>query len=389
MLTYTLATLLVISVSFCIVLLRKNKRNKKAEAAFQASRDYLDKIINSIPDPIFVKDREHRWVILNEAHDQMFGIPSKELLGKSDRDYFPREQADIFWEKDEVVFQTEQENVNEEPWTDSKGFKHTIVTKKNLYTDRKGNKFIVGVIRDITDLKIAQEKLKEMMEVRSRFTSVVSHELRTPLASIRTGVNLILDGLAGNINNEQKEFLEIVKKNIERLSRLINDILDFQKIDSGKMHFKIVNNNINEVAREVRKIMLPLVERKKIELKLELDETNPEFKFDRDRMIQVFSNLVNNAIDFTEKGSITVVISRENGNLHAKIIDTGVGIKPESLAKIFNPFEQGERVDSGKREGTGLGLAICKEIIVRHNGKIWVDSTDKGSTFHFTLPMEE
>ncbi len=389
MLTYILATLLLISICLCVILWRKNKRNKKAEAAFQASRDHLDKIINSIPDPIFVKDREHHWVLLNQAHDQMFGISSSELLGKTDRDYFPREQADIFWEKDEVVFQTGEENVNEEPWTDSKGVKHIIVTKKNLYIDRKGNKFIVGVIRDISDLKAAQEKLKEMMEVRSRFTSVVSHELRTPLASIRTGVNLILDGLAGNINNEQKEFLEIVKKNIERLSRLINDILDFQKIDSGKMHFKIEKNDINEVVKEVYKITLPLLERKKLTLTLKLDEKIAKFKFDRDRLVQVFSNLVANAIDFTEKGSITVVSSSDKGNFHAMIIDTGVGIKQEGLARIFNPFEQAEREDNGKREGTGLGLAICKEIITRHNGKIWAESSDNGSIFHFTLPMEE
>lgn len=513
MLTYILAILLVTSICFCVILLYKNKRNKKEETAFQVSRDYLVKIINSIPDPIFVKDRGHRWLLLNDAHAQMFGIPSEDMLGKTDKDYFPREQAEMFWNKDEIVFQNGQENINEELWTDSKGFKHTILTKKNLYTDKKGNKFIVGIIRDITeskkievqlkdsrdylnkiinsvadpifvkdrehrwtlvndvfcqfmgyptekiigktdgdyfpkeqtdvfwekdeivfqtgkenineekftdargathtiitkkalytdnegknfivgiirditDLKIAQEKLQEAMEIRSRFTSVVSHELRTPLASIRTGVNLILDGLAGEINNEQKEFLGIVRKNIERLSRLINDILDFQKIDSGKMRFKIEKNNINEVVKEVHKIMLPLLERKGLELKLELDEKIDWLKFDRDRMIQVFSNLVNNAIDFTEKGTITVVTKIEKNCFHAMVIDTGVGIRQESLPKIFNPFEQAERVDSGKREGTGLGLAICKEIITRHNGKIWVESGDKGSTFHFTIPIE-
>lgn len=353
------------------------------------SRDYFYKIINSIPDPIFVKDRSHRWVLLNEAHAQMIGIPTEEMLGKTDHDYFPKEQADVFWAKDEVVFETGGENVNEELWTDSKGVLHTIVTKKHLYIDDKGNKFIVGVIRDITDLKNTQEKLKEAKDIQSRFTAVVSHELRTPLAAIRTGVNIILDGLSGPINYEQRDFLEIVKKNIERLSRLINDVLDFQKLDSGKMHFDIKLNDINEVIQEVYKAMHHLLEKKYLKFELNLDEKIPHFLFDRDRFIQVITNLLNNAIAFTDKGSITITSKFEENNVHVMVNDTGVGISEESLPKLFNPFEQAERQDSGKRQGTGLGLAICKEIILKHRGKIWAEpKSTGGSIFHFTLPIK-
>ncbi|MDD4955030.1 MAG: PAS domain-containing sensor histidine kinase [Candidatus Omnitrophica bacterium] len=353
------------------------------------SRDYFYKIINSIPDPIFVKDREHRWVLLNEAHAQMIGIPTEEMLGKTDHDYFPKEQADVFWAKDEVVFETGGENVNEELWTDSKGLRHVIVTKKNLYIDDKGNKFIVGVIRDITDLKNTQEKLREAKEVQSRFTSVVSHELRTPLAAIRTGVNIILDGLSGPINSEQRDFLEIVKKNIERLSRLINDVLDFQKLDSGKMHFEMKPNCINEVIEEVCKAMQPLVEKKNLKFILNLDSNIPQFLFDKDKFIQVMANLLNNAIAFTDKGSITITSRLKDNNLHVMVEDTGVGISKESLPKLFRPFEQAERQDSGKRQGTGLGLAICKEIILKHKGNIWAEPKETGgSIFHFTLPLE-
>lgn len=356
----------------------------------EESRDYFYKIINSIPDPIFVKDRQHRWVLLNEAHAQMIGIPTEGMLGKTDHDYFPKEQADIFWAKDEVVFESEVENVNEELWTDSKGIVHTIVTKKNLYIDDKGNKFIVGVIRDITDLKNIQEKLKEAMDVQSRFTAIVSHELRTPLAAIRTGVNIILDGLSGPINTEQKDFLEIVKKNIERLSRLINDVLDFQKLDSGKMHFEIKLNDLHEVIQEVYKAMSHAVKTKGLAFVLKLDKKIPVFNFDKDKIVQVMSNLVNNAIAFTDKGSITITSILEGRNVHVKVEDTGVGIKQENISRIFNPFEQAERQDSGKREGTGLGLAICRELISKHNGKIWVESiSGKGSCFHFLLPLED
>ncbi len=355
----------------------------------EESREYFYKIINSIADPIFVKDREHRWVLLNEAHAQMIGIPVEEMLGKTDYDYFPKEQAKVFWDKDEVVFQTGQENVNEELWTDSNGNIHTIVTKKTLYTDNKGNKFIVGVIRDITDLKNTQNKLQQAKDTQSRFTSIVSHELRTPLAAIRTGVNIILDGLSGPINSEQRDFLEIVKKNIERLSRLINDVLDFQKLDSGKMNFNMKVNDLNELVEEVCKSMRHLVEKKKLKLELELENKIPKIKIDKDKIIQVIVNLVNNAIAFTDKGSIVIISKLDGPSAHIMVKDTGAGIKKESLDKLFNPFEQAEREDTGRREGTGLGLAICKEIVSRHNGKIWVESeSGKGSIFHFILPLE-
>jgi PAS domain S-box-containing protein len=130
---------------------------KQAEVQLAESRNYLAKIINSIADPLFVKDRKHRWVLLNDAYCEFMGHKREELLGKSDCDFFPKHEADVFWAKDEVVFTTGLENINEEEFTDSKGKVHTIMTKKALYTDEKGEKFIVGIIRDITERKQAEE----------------------------------------------------------------------------------------------------------------------------------------------------------------------------------------------------------------------------------------
>ena len=184
--------------------------------------------------------------------------------------------------------------------------------------------------------------------------------------------------------------MEIVKKNIERLSRLINNVLDFQKLDSGKMHFDMRANDINEVIQEVCKAMHHLVEKKYLKVILNLDQKIPRFTFDKDKLIQVVTNLVNNAIAFTDKGSITITSKFEENNVHVEVSDTGVGITAESLPRLFNPFEQAERQDSTKRQGTGLGLAICKEIILKHNGKIWAEpKSTGGSIFHFTLPLEE
>lgn len=360
---------------------------KKAEEALKGSRDYLDKIINSIADPIFVKDRKHHWVLLNNAHTEMFGIPKEEMLGKSDHDYFPKEEADIFWQKDEAVFETGKENINEEFWTDAKGVIHTIVTKKTLYTDNKGNKFIVGIIRDVTELKNIGERLKEALEIKSKFTSTVSHELRTPLAAIKTGVKLVLDGLAGEINTEQRDFLAIVRNNVDRLDRLINNILDLQKLESGKAELNIKESDVNEIVKEIHAAMNLVAQEKGINFILRLDSEPVRAQLDKDAVSQVLTNLINNALKFTEAGEVMVTTFQDNNFAHVTVEDTGPGIKKENLPKLFRAFEQLERKKGKKPQGTGLGLAICKEIIETHGGSIWAESEfGKGAVFHFTLP---
>ncbi len=130
---------------------------KEAEEAMVSSRNWLEKIINTIADPIFVKDRDHRWVLLNDAYCRFLGYARDELLGKADYDFFPKEEADVFWAKDEIVFATGMENTNEERFSDAKGIVHTIVTKKTLYIDEKNEKYIVGIIRDVTEQRRAEE----------------------------------------------------------------------------------------------------------------------------------------------------------------------------------------------------------------------------------------
>jgi PAS domain S-box-containing protein len=140
-------------------LMREVEEREKAEKAQQASKDFLEKIINSISDPMFVKDRQHRLVLVNDAECALAGCSREEMLGRTDYDFFPREQVDVFWEKDDLVLETGEENINEEEITDARGEKRIIVTKKNLYTDPRGEKYLVGIIRDITDRKMASEQL--------------------------------------------------------------------------------------------------------------------------------------------------------------------------------------------------------------------------------------
>ncbi len=255
-----------------------------------------------------------------------------------------------------------------------------------LVKGRELENVLVRTIRYAIERKLAEEKLKEAIEMKSEFISTVSHELRTPMTSIKEGISIVLEGAAGQINDDQKELLGIAKRNLDRLARLINDVLDFQKLQSGKMGFNMQENNINEVVEEVYKAMLPSIKEKELDFSLNFDSTLPRVKFDVDKIIQVLTNLVNNAAKFTEKGHITITTSKLENAIKVSVSDTGRGMKQEDLPKLFHKFAQLEKGGDRKTGGTGLGLAICKDIIGRHNGKIWAESeAGKGSTFNFTL----
>jgi PAS domain S-box-containing protein len=146
---------------------------KLAESAIEDAKEYLDKIINSVADPIFVKDERHRWVLLNDAYCEFMGYSKHELIGRSDPDFFPPQEAKVFWKKDNEVFRTGGENVNEEYFTDATGFRHTILTRKAVYTDKSGRKFIVGVIRDVTELKENENRIRENEEFLDKVMNTI------------------------------------------------------------------------------------------------------------------------------------------------------------------------------------------------------------------------
>jgi len=247
---------------------------------------------------------------------------------------------------------------------------------------------ILITIEDITEHKKAEEKIKEIANMKSEFISNVSHELRTPMTAMKEGIDLVLDGLAGDINEEQKELLGIAKKNVDRLTRLINDVLDFQKLESGKMKFNLEANDVNQIVNDVYKIMVFPAKNVDLDFLLELDQNLPKVKFDSDKITQVLTNLVNNAMKFTEKGNITIKTSKTKDAVQVSVSDTGYGIKKEDLPKVFDGFEQLSSGGQRKTGGTGLGLTISKEIVEQHGGKIWVESElGKGSKFMFTLPL--
>lgn len=237
---------------------------------------------------------------------------------------------------------------------------------------------------------VTERKYKEALEIKSELIQMVSHELRTPIHSVKEGLSIVLEGLTGEITEEQKEILSISKRCIDRLVRLVNNVLAFHKFEAGVIEFNMKKASINQLLREVFESMLPLAKDKGLFLKLQIQEDLPEVEMDRDKIAQVVTNFLQNAINFTPQGGINVISGISHDLVKVSIQDTGIGIKDEDLAKIFRKFGQIEAAKLVAPGGTGLGLAISKKIIERHYGKIEVVSEyKKGCCFSFILPVTQ
>ena len=240
------------------------------------------------------------------------------------------------------------------------------------------------------ELQTANQKLTTLYDIQKEFSATVSHELRTPLASIKAAIDIVISGTPGPLTDDQKNFLGKAKDNIDRLNRLINDILDLAQLESGKTSLKIENKNVNDLIRAVLDMHQPVARSKGIALEAALDAGLAPVPLDDDKMRQVLVNLLSNAIKFTDAGGVKIlsVLNPQDQSVRVSVEDSGPGIKTDDIPKLFHKFQQLGEPGLRKTGGTGLGLAICQEIIRQHGGKIWVESElGKGSRFCFTLPV--
>ncbi len=248
----------------------------------------------------------------------------------------------------------------------------------------------VGIAYDVTQIKKAEEEVKDAVNIKSEFTSMVSHELRTPLAAIKESVSMVEEEATGPINEEQKDLLVTAKRNVERLARLIDAVLDYQKLDSSRSFFNMVPSDINQFVRDTVKSFYAVSVRRGIDFEMELDALLPPVLFDHDRIAQVLINLIDNAFKFTDHGKIVVKTEKLSERVvKISVRDNGVGIHPSDQSKLFQNFTQIHRKGARTVGGTGLGLAISKKIIEAHQGEMGVESSlGEGSIFYFTLPAE-
>jgi len=384
----------VISVLLCGFFAFIHMKEISAEALRQSEERYR-LLADNANDIIFILDTSGRFKYVSPSGIRQSGYALPEILQMSVMDLLASESASNFYNRlSQYVAQAREKQGSlaaqaelEISCKDRSTFWAEVVYE--ALHDSSGELIgIMGVARDITQRKRAEEEIKKAVSIKEEFTAMVSHELRTPLGPIKEGVSIILDGLVGPVTEEQKGLLNTVKRSADRLHRLINDVLDFQKLEAGMMPFDIQQWDIGEIINETYKTMELVTREKGLDFKLDIAPGLPKARCDRDKIIQVMTNLVNNAVKFTDAGQIRISARASAGEVQVTVADTGPGIKAEDLSKLFQSFQQLNISHEKRSGGTGLGLAICKKIISRHHGRIWAESeVGKGTAFHFVLPL--
>lgn len=248
-----------------------------------------------------------------------------------------------------------------------------------------GGEHMICVVRDVS-------REREIDRMKSEFIAIASHELRSPLTSVKNAVDIILAGKAGAVSENQEKFLRMAERNIDRVGRLVGNLLDLSRIEAGRIDLVPVELEPHAVAERVAAALSPMADKKGVAIRVEVPADLPRFRADATRTEQVLTNLGDNAVKFTPVGgTVTLRADPAEGFLAWSVSDTGVGVPPDQAAHLFERFYQAEATLSGEpRTGSGLGLSICKEIVEAHGGTIGVESVPgRGTTFHFTLPLAQ
>jgi PAS domain S-box-containing protein len=357
------------------------------------SKAYVENLVENAADVIICTDLNDRILTWNRGADLLIGYSKDEVIGKHLSILLPAERLH---ELEEMRAKVETSGALRDIEVRSKRKDGAIIhlsLSVSPIRDVEGR--IIGFLRvakDITEKKRYERRLKDLDKMKSDFVSNVSHELRTPLTSIKGSVDNMLDGLTGSLNEKQIRYLARIKSNTDRLSRLINDLLDLSKIEAGRIDLRPATLPLTILAAEITEHLKPMAAEKLIRIEVSSSDPSVTVWADRDKVTQVLMNLIGNAIKFTpEAGKVTVAIEKNGSDwVQISVGDTGPGIFPGETRKIFAKFYQIENLDKQRPKGTGLGLAISKALVEMHGGKIWVESElGSGSTFSFTLPAQQ
>lgn len=337
-------------------------------------------------DGISRMDAQGRFLVVNAPYAQILGYSAEELSGRDwETVIHPDDREKVSSSYRQMLFNTKSEVEARSIKKDGSAF-HTQLALLKAFDENHIFSGHYCFLKDVTAKKNQDDK--EALDLKSQFIAMVSHELRTPLHSIKEGIGLVLDGSAGIVNSMQKEFLDIAKRNAELLSRLINQVLDFQRLEAGNMPYDKKTFPLNDLVLIATQLLEEPARKKGVRLRLELSSMLPDLNVDKNKIIQAVLNLISNALQFTERGkTVTIHTCMDRNAVRLDVRDEGVGIKKELFPKLFKPFSQITENSKGPT-GAGLGLAIVKKIIDQHGGKVDVDSEPKrGSTFSILLPL--
>lgn len=361
-------------------------------------KSLLRSIIDSSPDLIFFKDMNSRFLGCNSEFSKYLGIQERELIGKTDFDYFSNESAKFYFENDRALIENNIPLRSTEWITQYDGRRLLMDTFKVLYHDKAGKAIgIMAISRDITEieevktkLEEAKEKAEESDKLKTAFLANMSHEIRTPMNAIVGFASLLIDDEL--TSDERKDYIAHINQGSETLLNLIDDIIDIAKIESGQLSVLLQPMNLQEMMKQLHTMFLNQIqirEKENLLLVPEVGDLSEGFivSSDEARLRQVLINLVINAMKFTIEGSIVYGFKQVGEMLEFYIKDTGGGISPEAQVVIFERFRQDKSNGMKNVGGTGLGLAISKHIVELLGGEVSVESElGKGSVFTFTMP---
>jgi PAS domain S-box-containing protein len=365
---------------------------KNSQEALQHERAFLRQVIDTVPSVIFVRDREGRFLLGNEALAQSYGTSTESLIGLTEKNFNPNaDEVAYFYRNDlEVINTGHSKVIPEVKVTHADSSVHWYNTVKiPLIDDDKCNKVLV-VATDITDRKRAEEALRLADRRKDEFLAVLAHELRNPLAPIRNAVQLLKTQKMAD--PKQAWSYQVIDRQVTHMVHLLDDLLDVARIMQGKIRLQIERFELNDIVNNAVETSRPLIESRKQELII-FPNHAPQWLFgDRVRLAQVLSNLLNNAAKYTnEGGKIMLNITQEGSNAVIEVKDTGIGISPDILPKVFDLFSQADYTLAYSQGGLGIGLTLVHQLVEAHGGTVTAASggIGQGSTFTVRLPTSQ
>jgi len=386
----TMMAILITTIVLCIMSIALVLSSTKYYVTnkLQNEKDFLEVVLNSLGGGVMAFDSDKKLRLFNRASEHLFeNIESLSKYSTKWDQNFPllQVQNKTPYRNDEypleLIFKGQKIKALEAMVLNKEGKERIVSIDGQLLTGQDGEPLgAVVVYQDISERK-------KVDQMKNEFISTVSHELRTPLTSIRGSLGLIMGGAMGTVPKEMSTLLEIACNNSERLVRLINDILDTEKIESGKMIFHFARTDLSKLIEQAVIANKPYADKYHVTYKLMNILPEVQALIDSDRIRQVLDNLLSNAAKFSKDGGIIeIAMERHDGHIRVTISDNGSGIPQEFQSRIFSKFYQADSSDVREKGGTGLGLSICKSIVESHNGNIgFISKPNIGTTFYFEL----